>query len=106
VTDTAVERTSESYADSEAERRKRQDFIRVLAFVVLTVVMGALVGACFGLKASYLYKKELHLTANDVTSIGLILGIPSYLQPFVGTWTDTFAFFGYHRRSYSLVSGK
>lgn len=103
MADTAVLEDSSYPMSADEKRRRQKEFIQVLVFVVLTIGIGALTGAFTGLKTTFLYKEELHLSPSDVGTLGLILGIPSYIQPFIGAWTDMFAFFGYHRRSYYLA---
>lgn len=74
-----------------------------MLFIVPTVIFSALISAIIGLKIAFLLKEQLGLSASAVASLNIFLGIPTYLQPFVGAWTDIFAFFGYHRRSYYLA---
>lgn len=85
------------------EEQRRRESIRVMLFVIPTIVMSALIAAVTGLKTSFMIKEQLGLNASDLGTLNLVLGIPSYIQPFIGAWTDMFAFFGYHRRSYYLA---
>lgn len=54
-------------------------------------------------KLIFLYKEELRLSASDVGTLKILVGIPLYLQPFLGAWSELFALFGYHRRSYYVL---
>jgi BT1 family len=77
--------------------------VRAMAFLILTVAMGAVITAITGLKTSLLIKEQLGLGASEYNTLMLVIGIPSYLQPFIGMWTDMFDFLGYHRRTYYLA---
>ncbi len=94
-----------SNTDLNDAAEKRREAIRVLMFLLPTVLFGGVIGAITGLKTSFLLKEQMGLNASDLGTLNLLLGLPSYLQPFIGMWTDMFAFLGYHRRSYYL-SGK
>ena len=61
-------------------------------------------GVVTGEKLIFLFKEELHLSVSDVGTLNILLGIPFYLQPFLGIWSDLFPFLGYHRRSYYLLA--
>ena len=77
--------------------------VRTIVFLIVTVTMGAVITALTGLKTNLLMKDQLGLTVSQYNYLMLILGLPGYLQPFIGIWTDMFACFGYHRRSYYLA---
>ncbi len=79
-------------------------FVRVLLFVLPYVVFLDLVSAVVGLKQSFLIKEQLGIGATQLGYLNLILGIPGYVQPFIGAWTDAFAFLGFHRRSYFITA--
>lgn len=79
-------------------------FRRIAAFLTLSVVLGAFGGAVTGEKTTFLYKEVMHLTPGDIGTLGLLVNIPAYLQPFLGAGSDLFPLFGSHRRSYYLVS--
>src|SRR5207244_4215070 len=81
----------------------RHAFLRVALLVGLSVLLGTISTAIRGEKTAFLFKEELHLTATGTATGGLLLGIPAFLQPFVGAWTDVFPLFGYRRRSYYLL---
>jgi MFS family permease len=89
--------------DRQGSWLDRNPFLRVALLVALSVLLGAITGAVRGEKTQFLLKEELHLTATGTATLGLLLGIPAYLQPFVGAWTDLFPLFGFRRRSYYLV---
>jgi MFS family permease len=77
--------------------------LRIALLVILSTILGTIIGAITGEKTTFLFKEELHLSASALGTMGLLLGIPSYLQPFVGAWTDLFPLWGFHRRSYYLI---
>ena len=77
---------------------------RVALFIALAVCLTSLGGFFSGLKASYLLKTVLHLTASQFSLFAVVTGIPSYLRPFLGAGSDIFPLFGFHRRSYYIVS--
>ncbi len=63
-----------------------------------------LAGAFSGEKLSFLLKDELHFSASNFTTLGLVTGIPAYLRVFIGAGADGFLLFGYHRRTYYALS--
>jgi MFS family permease len=71
--------------------------------IALHAALATFLGAVTGEKTTFLYKEQLHLSASQLAALAILLGIPSYIQPFVGGWTDVFPLFGYHRRSYYVV---
>ncbi len=82
----------------------RAAFHRIAAFLTLSVVLGAFGGALTGEKTTFLFKEVMHLTPGDIGTLGIIVGIPAYLQPFLGAGSDLFPLFGSHRRSYYVLS--
>jgi MFS family permease len=70
----------------------------------LSVTLGSVIGAITGEKTTFLFKEQLHLSASQLGSLAILLGIPQYIQPFLGAWADLKPFFGYHRRSYYLLA--
>jgi hypothetical protein len=89
--------------DDHGNLLDRHPFLRVALLVGLSVLLGAISGAIRGEKTQFLLKEALHLTATGTATLGLLLGLPAYLQPFVGAWTDLFPLFGRRRRSYYLL---
>ncbi|MBV9384964.1 MAG: MFS transporter [Chroococcidiopsidaceae cyanobacterium CP_BM_ER_R8_30] len=79
-------------------------FWRVALLVGLTAAISALSSAFTNEKTTFLFKEELHLSVSDVGTLNIFLGIPLYLQPFLGAWSDLFPFLGYHRRSYFVLA--
>lgn len=79
-------------------------FWRVALLVGLTAAISALSSAFTSEKTTFLFKEELHLSVSDVGTLNILLGIPLYLQPFLGAWSDLFPLFGYHRRSYFILA--
>src|SRR5713101_7031396 len=86
--------------DGPGSRLERHPFLRVALLVGLSVLLGTISSAIRGEKTQFLLKEELHLTATGTATLGQLLGIPAYLQPFVGASTDLFPLFGHRRRSY------
>jgi MFS family permease len=76
----------------------------IVALVIVTIILDAVLSALTGEKQTFLYKEEMHLSANGVANLNLILGLPGYVQSLMGAGSDLFALFGYHRRSYYLLS--
>ncbi len=86
------------------KRQQRMEVIRVFLLIIAFVVIGNILGAVYGQKMLRLYKEQLHLSVNTLGTIGIIVGIPAYLQPFMGAWSDLFPLFGYRRRSYLVLA--
>jgi MFS family permease len=76
---------------------------RFAVMIVLKLILVTFLGAVTGEKTTFLYKEVLHLSASQLSMFAIVLGIPAYIQPFVGGWTDIFPLLGYHRRSYYVV---
>jgi MFS family permease len=72
----------------------------IIAYTVIHTCMVAVVGE----KRTFLFKEEMRLTPGDIGTLFLLVGLPTYLQPFLGAWSDLFPLFGYHRRSYYLLA--
>ena len=53
--------------------------VRVSLLIGLGAILGALAAALTGEKLTFLYKEQLHLNVSAVSTIGIIVGIPSYL---------------------------
>ena len=83
---------------------KRAAFWRIALLIALAVFINTNAGMFSSLKSSYLLKNVLHLSASDVATFGIIVGIPSYLRVFMGMGSDLFPLFGFHRRSYYALS--
>jgi MFS family permease len=77
---------------------------RTSAFVGLSASLWVLVGVFSTEKLSFLYKDTLHLTAGEVATLGILIGVPGYLRVIMGAGADLFPFLGYHRRSYYALS--
>ncbi len=92
-----------SYPRLQQHSWKNPQFVRVMLFIIPTIIASALINAVVGLKTSFLLKEQLNIGPSALGTIYVVLGIPAYLQPFIGVWTDMFAFFGYHRRSYYMA---
>ena len=88
----------------EAEQQeKRHSYREAYLFFGLIVVLGIIGNIAFsiiGLKLTHIEKHNLGLTAGGFGTLGLILGIPAYLQPFLGGISDLYPILGYRRRSY------
>ena len=83
----------------------KADLYRIVALAVLAATLGVFVVAFSSEKLLFLYKEQLHLSPGGVGTLGIIAGIPSYLQPFMGAFSDLNPLFGYHRRSYFVLGG-
>ena len=86
--------------DTSADRTA---FGRIAVFLIAAAVLGTFSGAFTGEKTTFLFKDVMHLTPGDIGVLGIIVGIPGYLQPFLGAGADLFPLFGSHRRSYYLL---
>ena len=78
----------------------RTRILRLACLVAATVLLRTVIIALVGEKTAFLYKDTLHLSASNITVLNLILGLPTYIQPFLGAWTEIIPWLGYHRRSY------
>ena len=78
-------------------------FLRVALMVCLAEVLGAITEALTGEKTTFLYKEEMGLSPNQVTTLNFLLELPALMQPFIGAWTDLFPWLGSHRRSYYFL---
>ncbi len=79
--------------------------LRVVILLTLYFALDTVLNALTGEKKQFLYKDELHLSASAMAMWTILLGLPSYLQPFMGAWADLKPLFGYHRRSYFILGG-
>lgn len=78
--------------------------LRVLLLVGLTAFIGANISAFYFQMLQRLYKEELQLSVSALGTLGILVNIPNYVQPFMGAWADLFPLFGFHRRSYYAVA--
>ena len=83
----------------------KADLPRIIILAVLVATFGVFIVAFTSEKLLFLYKEQLHLSPGGVGTLGIIAGIPSYLQPFMGAFSDLNPLFGYHRRSYFVLGG-
>ncbi len=83
----------------------KADLYRIVALAVGVATLGAFLLAFTAEKLVFLYKEQLHLTPGGVGTLGIIVGIPSYLQPLMGAFSDLNPLAGYHRRSYFVLGG-
>lgn len=77
---------------------------RIALLLILSAVIGTLIGSITGEKTSFLLKDRLGLSAGQQATIGILLGFPAYLQPFIGAWADLRPLWGWHRRSYYALA--
>lgn len=77
---------------------------RIALLIAFVVALASIGGMFSGLKSSFLLKNLLHLSPIAFSTVGIITGIPSYLRPFLGAGSDLFPLFGFHRRSYYVIS--
>jgi MFS family permease len=87
-----------------APRTQHRVFWRVVFLIIAYTVIHTCMVAVVGEKRTFLFKEEMHLTPGDIGTLFLLVGLPTYLQPFLGAWSDLFPLFGYHRRSYYLLA--
>lgn len=73
-------------------------------FVAATALLFALKNTFAAKKLMFLYKDALHLSASQVATFAIIVGLPSYLRPVMGALSDLYLLFGYHRRSYYIAA--
>lgn len=79
-------------------------FLRVALLITLGVILGTFGVAFTGEKTTFLFKDTLHMTPGDIGTLAIIVGIPTYLQPFFGAGSDLFPIFGLHRRPYYAIA--
>lgn len=91
--------------ETAAPASHKADLYRIVVLAVLFATLGAFLTAYTLEKLLFLYKEPLHLTPGEVGTVGIIVGIPTYLQPFMGAFSDLNPLFGYHRRSYFVLGG-
>ena len=82
----------------------RADAYRVAALIAFSVILVVFIETFSLEKMSFLYKNVLHLNASDMGTLGIFLGIPAYLRPFMGAGSDIFPILGFHRRSYYALA--
>ncbi len=89
---------------SVSGRVSRDALWRTVFLLAATAAFSGVLGAITGNKQLFLYKDVLKLSASAVGTLALIIGIPAYLQPFMGGLSDLFPLFGWHRRSYFALA--
>ena len=83
----------------------KADLYRIVLLIALVGTFSAFLAAFTVEKLLFLYKEPLRLSPGEVGTVGIIVGIPSYLQPFMGAFSDLNPLLGYHRRSYFVLGG-
>ncbi len=91
--------------ETAAPAASKADLPRIVVLAILAATLGVFVVAFTSEKLLFLYKEQLHLSPGGVGTLGIIAGIPAYLQPFMGAFSDLNPLFGYHRRSYFVLGG-
>ena len=81
---TAISPTAPMPSDTVATPNHRLALMRTLVLAAIFVLLDTVLAALTKGKTLFLYKDQLHLSAGGVTTIGLLLGIPSFAQPFFG----------------------
>lgn len=81
-----------------------RDVFRVALLIASSVLVFMLVSTLSAEKMSFLYKNVLHLNASEMATVGILLGIPAYLRPFMGAGSDIFPIFGFRRRPYYALA--
>lgn len=77
-----------------------RDAWRVAALVAASVTVATIAGTPTLVQFNFLLKNGLHLSANQASTLNIVMQIPAYLRPFIGAGADLFPLFGYHRKSY------
>lgn len=80
------------------------EIARVLALAGVFIGVASLIGAVYSLKLAHLYRSNLHVSASFASSLAIITALGSYLQPFMGAWSDLRPLFGYRRKSYYALA--
>ncbi len=88
---------------NDDQEPSRSDVKRVVVLVMLLALVATLGGAVIGQTLQRFERGPLHLSADTVGTMAIILGIPSYIQPFLGAGSDLFPILGYRRRSYFII---
>ena len=83
----------------------KSDLRRAVLLSVLYATLYAFLLAFTLEKLTFLYKEQLHLTPGGVGTLAIIAGLPLYLQPLMGAFSDLNPLAGYHRRSYYALGG-
>jgi len=91
--------------ETAAPVNHKADLYRIIALAVGIATLGAFLAAFTVEKLTFLYKEQLHLSPGGVGTLGIIVGVPSYLQPLMGAFSDLNPLAGYHRRSYFVLGG-
>ncbi len=81
------------------------DLPRIVLLAVLFATLSAFLLAFTTEKLTFLYKEQLHLSPGGVGTMLILVGIPAYLQPLMGAFSDLNPLAGYHRRSYYVLGG-
>jgi MFS family permease len=81
-----------------------KEMLHVILLIFGYIVLNTLQGIFTGEKITFLLKDELHLSASTVTSINLLIYLPTYVQPFMGACTELYPLFGSRRRSYFILA--
>ena len=61
---------------------------RIVLLLAGTVFFDVLGSAFFSEKLNFLYKDRIGLTASTVATLGLLTGLPNYVQPFGGSLAE------------------
>jgi predicted MFS family arabinose efflux permease len=91
-------------AAEPATENARFGLARTALLIAATVAVDTFVNALSAEKLNFLYKEVLGLSASAFASFGILLNIPQYLRPFIGTLSDLVPLAGYHRRSYYALA--
>lgn len=75
-------------------------FLLITGYIFINISLGIFTGE----KITFLLKEELHLSASAVTSLNLLIFLPTYSQPFMGASMEIYPLFGSRRRSYFILA--
>ncbi len=85
---------------SDARRAAGRVALLLLGVNTLLILTTALTSE----KLNFLYKDRLGLDAQGFATLGVLLLLPSYLRPFLGSLADVYPLWGWHRRSYFVLA--
>ena len=92
--------------ETAAPAAHKADLYRVIVLAVLAATLGVFIVAFTSEKLLFSVQRAASSCRRaEVGTLGIIAGIPSYLQPFMGAFSDLNPLFGYHRRSYFVLGG-
>lgn len=83
--------------------RYSASFRQVALLVGLTFGISTVISTFSYEKTNFLLKDTFAMTAGAMATFQIIVNVPNYLRPFLGSLSDLVPIFGYHRRSYYVL---